>query len=81
MTTLFDSRRSVKHARPFAFGLTRQRAERRAPFTAADLTWAAANLNQNTRQYEVAEPSDADYDFAAACALAQARLDAGFPLF
>ena len=42
MTTLFDSTRPVKSARRFAAGLS---AQRRKPFTARDLEWAAQELN------------------------------------
>jgi len=73
--------RPVKPAtrKSFTAGLTIN--PRRAPFTAADLAWAAASLNARTTQYEVTGRSDAALEQAASCAFAQARLDAGFPLF
>jgi hypothetical protein len=55
--------------------------EKRAPYTAADLKWAASNLNANTTQYEVVGRSDASIDFAAGCSMAQNRMDAGYPAF
>jgi hypothetical protein len=72
------ARRRVR--RPFAAGLN-ARPERRTPYTAADLAWAAANLNASTTQYEVDAPGHAAMEQAAGCALAQARLDAGYRVF
>jgi hypothetical protein len=58
MTILYPARRNVK---PFAAGLIlnrpgRPRGERRMPYTAADLAWAAYELNKNTQDYEVIPP-------------------------
>jgi hypothetical protein len=48
------------------------------PYTAADLRWAAETSPFANERYDVIGPSDAEFDFAAGCAMAQARLDAGF---
>jgi hypothetical protein len=63
------TRRTARPARPFGTGIF----ERRMPYTAADLAWAAAELNENATDYDV-EP---DYDHLAAEAEAQARIEAG----
>ena len=52
MTILFDSTRkskTVRRRRVFAQGVPV--SQKRAPYTAADLAWAAENLNQTTTQY------------------------------
>ena len=59
MTTLFDSARPVKSARPFALGISARR-EHRMPYTAADLAWAAQHLNENATGYDVIFPTDSD---------------------
>ena len=81
MSTIFDSARVVKPARPFARGIAPARQPRRMPYAAADLAWAAQHLNENATDYDLAGPSDADFDFAAGCAMAEARMCAGYPLF
>lgn len=79
MTILFDSTRRVKATRRnFACGLARPNRERVAPYTAADLAWAAANLNANTRTYEVVGPADSLVDQGAGEAAAVAALEAGY---
>jgi hypothetical protein len=81
MNTLFDSSRPVKPASSFGRDVFPDRSERRMPYTAADLLWAAQTLNEHATDYDVVGPSDTDFDFAAGCALAEARMSAGFPLF
>jgi hypothetical protein len=53
---------------------------RRKPYTAADLDWAAANLNEHATDYTVIGPSDDVLEFAAGCALATARMSAGYAI-
>jgi hypothetical protein len=78
MVTLFDSARRVKSAcHNFALGLVKPAChERREPYSAADLEWAAVELNKEATDYDV-EP---DYDALAGEAEAQARLDMGWCL-
>lgn len=80
-----SARKIARPARPFGEGIFPAR-ERRMPFTAADLAWAAFELNKDTRDYEVLVPGpapisggspDADWDALADEALALARLDMG----
>ena len=82
MTTLYDSTRRVKPAtRNHVFGQGIATSDRRAPFTAADLDFWAANAPSNAAGYEVVGMTDDAMEQAAGCALVQAKLDAGFPLF
>jgi hypothetical protein len=74
------TRRAIPSARPFGEGILLDRGERRMPFTQADLDWAAQTFNGDAADSD-ATPSDADLDFAAGCAMAQALMDAGFSLF
>jgi hypothetical protein len=62
------TRRTSKPARPFGEGIF----TRREPDTAADLAWAAQNLNADTTNDNVP-----DSDALAGEAEAQARLEAG----
>lgn len=79
---LFDSARTRKSTRRhFASGLARPNRERPAPFTAADLAWAAGALNANTRTYEVVGPADSVVDQAAGEAAALDLMEAGCPAF
>lgn len=80
MTILFDATRRVKPTRkPFGLGLSRDlpRRERPQP-SAADAAWWAANSPSNTTGYDVLGPADSLIDAAAADALAQSRVDAGY---
>jgi hypothetical protein len=83
VTTIFDSARRVKSVRKaFGLGVGRPgRAERPAPYSAADLSWWAENAPGNATGYEVDGPSDVMIEQAAGAALAQARMDHGFPPF
>ncbi len=63
MFIIYDSARRSKSARHFATGLS----ARRAPYTAADLAWAAQAFADDSP----------DYDLLAAESEAQASYDAG----
>jgi hypothetical protein len=77
-----QTRQAARSARPFGEGIVLDRSERRMPYSAADLEWATSGLNRYATDYEViSEPSDAALEFAAGGAMAQARFDAGYPLF
>jgi len=78
VTTLFDSSRIFKPARPFAKGLS---FASRTPYSAADLAWADEHLNLTTSVYSVVGRSDAALEQAAGAALAQSRMDEGYPPF
>jgi hypothetical protein len=80
MTALFDSARVVKPTRTFGKGILPARGVRFVP-SAEDMQWAAYEFNKDATDFDVIGPTDADLDFAAGCALAQARMDAGFSLF
>jgi hypothetical protein len=80
MTTLFDSARLVNPAHTFGESILPTCTARFVP-SDEDLRWAAYELNKDCKDFDVAGPTDAEIDFAASCAMAQARLDAGFPLF
>ena len=59
MTTLYPAPAAVKSPRRmFALGLAKPNRERVAPYTAADLAWAAAELNAWAADYEVEVPAD-----------------------
>jgi hypothetical protein len=80
MTILFDATRPVKltEARRFAEGLARRPSVRRMPYTAADLEWAAYELNKDATNYEVlACGQDREWDRRASEAFALDRLEAG----
>ena len=79
MSILFDSARPVKTNATFAAGLTPARRERFIP-SDADRAWAAYHLNAGCTDYDEIEPAR-DWDQEAGEAEAQARLDAGIPLF
>jgi hypothetical protein len=81
MTTLFDATRPVKSARlrRFGLGLGRPTRERRTPYTAADLEWAAVHLNADAADYDVL-PSDAELDRLAGEAEAVNRMSAGYAI-
>lgn len=80
MTTIFDSARPVKTTRkPFARGL--KAAPVRQPYTAADLAWAAANLNASSRDYVVTGPADSLLEQMAGASSSLDRLEAGIPCF
>ena len=83
MTILFDATRPVKTARrkSFAIGVTRPNRERRAPYTAADAAWWAANAPSNPTGYEVNGIADSIIDQAAGEAAALDRMEAGCPAF
>jgi hypothetical protein len=80
---IFDStiRRVKPVSRPFALGLSPERPERRAPFTAADLAWAAANLNATARDYTVVGPADSVVAQKAGEAAALDAFEAGYRPF
>jgi hypothetical protein len=79
MTTLFDSTRPVKSARRFAAGLS---TERRKPYTATDLKWAAQELSRNARDYDVVSPGpEPDWDAMAAERWAEDCLTRGLEWF
>jgi hypothetical protein len=75
------TRNAPRHNRPFGEGIIPDRRERLMPYTDTDLQWNAETSPANATGYEVIGPTDADFDFAAGCAMDQARLDAGFSLF
>jgi hypothetical protein len=51
------------------------------PYAAADLAWAAETSPFANQRYDVIGPTDAELDFEAGCAGAQARMDADYSLF
>ena len=69
MTILYPSPSAVKPARRFAAGLLASRPSYRAPYTAADAAWLAAD---NARR------EDEHYDRLAADSAAMDRLEAGY---
>lgn len=92
MMILFDATRPAKSRRSirlFGIGLSRTRPERPAPYSAADLAWWSVHSPANATGYEVIGRSTAErleaenrrLEQAAGCALAQARMDAGFGPF
>jgi hypothetical protein len=77
------TRHTPRPARPFGEEIYPDR-ERRMPYSAADLEWAARELNENATDYEVLIPGPApirggssDWDAMAWEAAAQARLERG----
>ncbi len=67
MTTLYPAPAAVKSPRRmFALGLAKPNRERVAPYTAADLAWAAAALNADATDYAVEGPADFVLDLMAA---------------
>lgn len=74
MTILFDATRKVKTARR-VFGQGIPVGDCRQPYSAADLAWAAANLNASATDYAVVGLTDDAYDRMAAEAAEQSRMD------
>jgi hypothetical protein len=66
--------------RPFGEGILPAGRARFIP-SDADLAWAAYVFNKDATDFDVVGPTDAELDFEAGCALAQARMDAGYSLF
>ena len=89
MSSIIRSRPPVKPtrpARPFGEGILPDRSERRMPYTAADLQWAAETSPFADERYDVLIPGPApirggspepDWDAMAWEAAAQARLERG----
>src|SRR5262249_28931251 len=76
------TRHAPRPDRPFGEGILPARRPRFVP-SAEDMQWAAETSPFANEHYDVVAsgPSDAELDFDAGCALAQARMDAGYSLF
>jgi hypothetical protein len=78
---LYDSAHPAKSNRRRLFAVGLSPSPHRRPYTSADLAWAAQNLNARARDYQVVGAADVALEQAAGQALAQARMDHGFPPF
>jgi hypothetical protein len=76
---IFDSTARRVNRKPFAAGLTINPP--RAPFTTADLAWAAANLNANATDFVVVGPADSVLDQKAGESVALNAFEAGYRNF
>jgi hypothetical protein len=74
------TRNAPRHTHPFGEGIRPARRARFVP-SAEDMPWAAETSPFADERYDVIGSTDADLDFAAGCAMAQVRMDAGFSLF
>lgn len=78
---LFDSTKVNHPTRLFGLGLAANSNRTRRPRfepSPADAAWWSQNSPANTTGYEVLGPADSLIDVAAADALAQSRVDAGY---
>ncbi len=83
MSIVFDSTRPVNVNKSFGAGLARPSTRRNGPLDGksdADIRYAAEALNADARDFETIGFADAVIEDAAGCALASARMDAGYSI-